>query len=328
MRDWKLFKGKGRRHDGLRHLPAPPPWRFAREWNRIEKADDSSRPEEVRARAFIASEPMIEAVNTALYLRRPLLITGKPGVGKSTLISKVADELMMGAVLRWPINSRSTVRSGIYEYDAVGRLQAGTAEAPPVERYLTLGPLGTALSARGRPRALLVDEIDKSDLDFANDLLNVIEEGEYLIPELQRLGQARSDIRDFEGKSITLDRGRLIAEHFPFVVMTSNAEREFPAAFLRRCVRLDVLPPTREQLAQIVNSHLRNYRDSVNVATIGALIDRFLAASTAGDMSTDQLLNAIFLTANLSGSRGRSFDPAERETLLASLMRPISGSVA
>jgi len=334
MPDWKIFDGRGRQHDRLTQLPPPPPWRFSRDWRPIEKSVLPTQrhkvsawdAEEARARAFQPTPEMIQAVNTALYLRRPLLITGKPGTGKSTLISKVAHELLLGDVLRWPINSRSTVRSGVYEYDAIGRLQAGTGAPPPVESYLVLGPLGTAIAASGRPRALLVDEIDKSDLDFANDLLNVIEEGTFDIPELQRIGQDVATVRNAEGNIVEIRAGRLQVEHFPVVVMTSNAERDFPAAFLRRCVRLDVLPPDRTQLEAIVRSQLRSYKARVDEHAISVLIDRFLEASTAGDLSTDQLLNAIFLTVSVPGMRGKTLDTAEQEELVAALLRPITGS--
>src|ERR1700693_3883250 len=180
MADWKLFRGTSAPHDDLQKLPAPPPSRFAGHAQMMQRpAELELAAEEQRARPFLPSKEMVLAVNAALYLRRPLLITGKPGTGKSTLISKVAYELKLGPVIRWPISSRSTVRGGIYEYDAVGRLQAGKRADPRVEDFLKLGPLGTALMAKTWPRPLLIDEIDKSDLDFANDLLNVIEEGEY-----------------------------------------------------------------------------------------------------------------------------------------------------
>ena len=206
------------------------------------------------------------------------------------------------------------------------RPPAGPA-APPVEDYVTLGPLGTALAARGRPRALLVDEIDKSDLDFANDLLNVIEEGEYHIPELGRLNLDVARVRTAEGGHAEISRGRLVADHFPFVVMTSNAEREFPAAFLRRCVRLDVLPPDRQQLERIVYSQLRGYKARFDFAAVDALIDQFVMAAASGDMSTDQLLNAIFLTVPLRGAQSaQPFDGDERDALVATLLRPISGT--
>src|SRR5262249_57184867 len=110
----------------------------------------------LKAKPFLPDEPMIRAVNASLYLRRPLLLTGKAGSGKSTLISKVAHELMMGPVLRWDITSRSTVRSGIYDYDAVGRLQkvGVMKKEPPIGDYMALGPLGTAMLGTTWPRAL------------------------------------------------------------------------------------------------------------------------------------------------------------------------------
>src|SRR5262249_17746482 len=126
MKDWKIFRGNGQPHNGLLDLPEPPPWRFAQAFKPLRLPEGKKLDQEAkRAAPFLPTVEMIIAVNAALYLRRPLLITGKPGTGKSTLIAKVAHELKLGSVLRWSISSRSTVRSGIYEYDAVGRLQAG-----------------------------------------------------------------------------------------------------------------------------------------------------------------------------------------------------------
>jgi MoxR-like ATPase len=281
------------------------------------------RSEEARATPFLPGEEMIRAVNAALYLRRPLLLTGKPGTGKSTLISKVANELQLGPVLRWPINSRSTVRGGVYEYDAIGRLQAGVGADTRIENYLVLGPLGAALAAKGRPAALLVDEIDKSDLDFANDLLNVIEEGEYEIPELRRLATRTVAVFDPLRRSVDVSDGLLRAEHFPFVVMTSNAEREFPAPFLRRCVRLDIAPPDRNLLLKIVESQLAAYQETLKPQQVDSVIKAFLEARAAGDVSTDQLLNAVFLTVALHDG-ARSFNNEELRELRTNLLRPIS----
>src|SRR5262249_40121960 len=147
----------------------------------------------------------------------------------------------------------------------------------PVEEYLTLGPLGAALMAQSRPRALLIDEIDKSDLDFANDLLNVIEDGEYDIPELQRLGgRPLVTVKDASGRSVQIEKGRLMSQQFPFVVMTSNGEREFPAPFLRRCVRLTIDPPTKDELTAIVDAHLEKFISKEKREDMTALIDKFL----------------------------------------------------
>jgi MoxR-like ATPase len=326
MTDWRIFKGDGSQHDGLGTLPGPPPWRFSRPAQKLVVVEDGeTEKERVRAAPFLPTEEMKLAVNAALYLRRPLLITGKPGAGKSTLISKVAHELKLGSVLRWPISSRSTVRGGVYEYDAVGRLQAG--RDPPVEEYLTLGPLGTALLAQAWPRALLIDEIDKSDLDFANDLLNVIEEGEYEIPELRRLGRKEVSVRDFHGRNVAIRDGRIICGQFPFVVMTSNAEREFPAPFLRRCIRLAIELPSPDQLKDIISAHLGHYK--LNMDDVLALIKRFdESRKESKDVSTDQLLNAVFLTIATRDQHERTFSKEELTELRANLLRPLSGSGA
>lgn len=326
--DWKIFRGNGAPHDDLERIPPPPPWRFTRQESELAPPSDTLDLEAEKSRAvpFTPTASMILAVNTALYLRRPLLITGKPGTGKSTLISKVAYELKLGPVLKWPINSRSSVRGGIYEYDAIGRLQAGKGIDPPVENYLTLGPLGTALIAQGRPRALLIDEIDKSDLDFANDLLNVIEDGEFDIPELQRLGDPTVTVKDLTGQTHRVDRGRLVCNRFPFVVMTSNGEREFPPPFLRRCVRLAITPPTREELAGIVAAHLHSFLDTPKLAQIDAMIAKFVADRQQHDISTDQLLNAIFLTVALVNRNDRTFDGDELGEVRNALFRPLSGA--
>lgn len=328
--DWKIFRGDGTRHEGLTELPPPPPWRFSRTPQPFERPAglDVGR-EHSRAQPFRPSQEMILAVNTALYLRRPLLITGKPGTGKSTLIAKIADELMLGPVLRWPINSRATVRSGVYEYDAIGRLQAGKGEAPPVEQFLTLGPLGTALMAERWPRPLLIDEIDKSDLDFANDLLNVIEEGEYEIPELRRLGIGPAEVRDALGQTVTIEAGHLQCGQFPIVVMTSNGEREFPPPFLRRCVRLSIEPPGKTELANIVNSHLSQYPSVLTSSDVANLIETFTRRRQENqDLATDQLLNAVFLTVAQRDRGERTFGPEEMAILRETLLQQLSGPTA
>ena len=120
-------------------------------------------------------------------LRRPLLVTGNPGVGKSGLAYQIARDLGLGRVLHWSITSRSTLRSGLYDFDAIGRAQAGASGTSLVGDFVHLGPLGTALLPYARPRVLLIDELDKSDIDLPNDLLNVFEDGTYTVPELIRL---------------------------------------------------------------------------------------------------------------------------------------------
>jgi MoxR-like ATPase len=331
MKDWKIFLGDGRQHNNLLELPDPPPWRFSRPVKALALPGDLDLNREAgRAAPFLTSEPMILAVNAALYLRRPLFITGKPGTGKSTLISKVAHELKLGPVLRWPISSRSTVRGGVYEYDAVGRLQAGKKSDPPVEQYLTLGPLGTALMAQTWPRPLLIDEIDKSDLDFANDLLNVIEEGEYEIPELRRLRKREEvSVKDFSGRSVTIKNGKIECGQFPFVILTSNAEREFPPPFLRRCIRLNIEVPDKTRLGEIIESQLKHYSAKMDRKEIQLLVDNFdLRRKENKEVATDQLLNAVFLTIAMRDANERTFNKEELNLLRENLLRQLSGPAA
>jgi MoxR-like ATPase len=326
-KSWKVFHGDKRKpHIELYRLPAPP-WRRTNEITAPEDFDEKLiERDENKARPFLPDEPMIWAVNAALYLRRPLLLTGKPGTGKSTLISSVATELKMGPVLRWDITSRSTVRSGIYEYDAIGRLQKTKpgGEEPPIEQYLTLGPLATAMLGTTWPRALLIDEIDKGDLDLANDLLNVIEEGAYEIPELRRLGDRTLKIRDGFGRDAEITRGQLECRQFPFVVMTSNAEREFPPPFLRRCVRLTIKAAEDiDRLTAIVNSHLGE-RLFGRTSEVKTLIERFIDDAKTKEMATDQLLNAVFLIIGSKDGAEKKFTKEELDGLRAMLLEKLA----
>ena len=324
--DWKIFNGSGTPHPSLIGLPSPP-WRRSDAITRPEVfPHESLERDKKKAAPFLTDQSMVWAVNAALYLRRPLLLTGKPGTGKSTLISKVAQELLMGPVLRWNITSRSTVRSGVYEYDAIGRLQKSQQAGvePKIEDYLTLGPLGTAMLGTSWPRALLIDEIDKGDLDLANDLLNVIEEGVYDIPELKRLGKTPVTIADGFGRPVTIIEGHLECKQFPFVIMTSNAEREFPPPFLRRCVRLTIQATDDvERMAEIVNSHLTKSLDG-RQEEVKSLITSFLADAKSQELATDQLLNAIFLTIGMADGAERTFSPDEVKALQKMLLEKLA----
>lgn len=251
-----------------------------------------------RAATYRATQETVQLVNAALYLRRPLLVTGPPGTGKSSLVYAVARELRLGPVLRWNITSRSTLHDGLYQYDPLSRLyaarQAPAAAEAGIEDHLRLGPLGTALLPHAHPRALLIDEIDKSDLDLPNDLLNVLEEGQYEIPELVRSARRTPTAEvmiDGTDERVPVERGRVRCRAFPFVVLTSNGEREFPPAFLRRCVTLRLRQPDDDQLAAIVRAHFDEEPD----AYAQSLISRFLSRVGGGDLATDQLLNAIYL---------------------------------
>ncbi|NEP34858.1 MULTISPECIES: MoxR family ATPase [unclassified Moorena] len=284
---WKIFRGTPEQpHNEIERLPEPPSWR---KFDKKERGTTyQTRPEE------------IELVNAALYLRRPLLVTGKPGTGKTSLAYAVAQELQLGEVLRWNITTRSHLQQGLYSYDAIGRLQdaqgRGKDNLAEIGKYIQLGPLGTALLPSTYPRVLLIDEMDKSDIDLPNDLLTIFEEGEFDIPELTRISDQFPDIvvKTWDNQTTTIPRGKVTCEAFPFVVLTSNGEREFPPAFLRRCLRLDLREPNEEELAAIVKAHLG--LDTLEQAE--PIIETFLKQRDKGDLATDQLLNAIYLLTN------------------------------
>ena len=357
MSDWRIYRGAGVPHDGVRGLPEPPPWRdFTGARTGPASPDggeggpegaDAARRLGARRRLVESLHPRpeeVEAVNAALYLRRPLLVTGNPGTGKSTLAHAVAHELGLGRVLRWPIVSRTTLKDGLYHYDAIGRLQdvqldraatpgpggpdreGASAERrrPPIGSYLRLGPLGTALlpvpppepGEPSLPRVLLVDELDKSDIDLPSDLLNVLEEGEFTIPELERIAEREpvTEVLTADGTKVAVEGGRVRCTVFPLIVLTSNGERDFPAALLRRCIQLDLKPPGDKQLAAMVAAHLGE-----EALEEGAdLVERFLRREPGQVIATDQLLNALFLTQRTSG-----VERVTRDRLAEMLLRPL-----
>ncbi len=242
-------------------------------------------------------------VNAALYLRRPLMVTGKPGTGKTSLAYAVAYELKLGKVLPWYINARSILQEGLYRYDAIARLQDIQMKekiqesqkgetTKDIGRYIQLGALGTALLPYPQPRVLLIDEIDKSDINLPNDLLNLFEEGEFEIPELSRIAKETPEVtvRTYDGMDVTIKNGKVRCQNFPFIILTNNGERDFPPAFLRRCLRLNMpYAPNSSALKEIVKAHLSNDTVTENDDKVEELIQKFIEIRNDGDVSTEQL---------------------------------------
>lgn len=297
---------------------------------------------------------IVDAVNAAIHLRRPLLVTGAPGAGKTSLVYAIAHELQLGPVLTWPITARANLVDAEYRYDAIARLQdaqldkthsgdkphsgddAGSQTIPREEGdlgdYIQLGPVGTAFLPSLRPRVLLIDELDKSDLNLPNDLLNLFEEGEFEIPELVRRKRRRGDAVDpnatvtvrtaDKDMEATIVNGRVKCCEFPIVIMTSNGERDFPPAFYRRCLRVKMPNPTPESLLPIVRSHFNSVDQSGwtrTEANLTDLIGQFLDKGNKADRATDQLLNAIYLM-----TREESPSEAEMKRLQDLLFRRLS----
>ena len=329
---WWVYQGTGEPHDGITHLEAPPPWR---------KRHGGAPPPRLMTvdgkPPFVPSAEEIEMVNAALLLRRPLLITGKPGTGKSTLARAVTHELQLGEVLTWPITTNTTLQDGLYRYDAIARLQevayrreSGKGIEEDISPFLHLGPLGTAMAPSAYPRVLLIDEIDKSDIDLPNNLLNIFEEGQFEVHPLSRQARRKAEktgpqpekteplrIRAYDSDElIVTDKGWVRAYEFPLVIMTSNNEREFPPAFLRRCLRLELQEPTVERLEAIVTAHL----GKGNLDEARELVTKFLELRKGGTLATDQLLNAIYLATRVGGP------PQNKKSLIDTILRRLEAT--
>jgi MoxR-like ATPase len=193
--------------------------------------------------SYIASDELRHAVNVAVALARPLLVRGEPGTGKTLLAENLARSLGL-PLIRWHVKSTTKAKDGLYVYDTVARLhdsRFNSGDVRDIAKYIKLGPLGQALDADSRV-VLLIDEIDKADIEFPNDLLLELDAMRFRIDETGR---------------------EVVAKERPVVIITSNNEKELPDAFLRRCVFHYIQFPTRELMAEIVRVHHPDITDRV-----------------------------------------------------------------
>ena len=192
---------------------------------------------------YLVTPELRDAVNVACALEKPLLIRGEPGTGKTVLAEAIAENLGM-TLLTWHIKSTTKAQEGLYVYDTVARLndaRFGDRDVADIRQYIKLGPLGQALRAEQRV-VLLIDEIDKADMEFPNDLLH----------ELDRMSFAVAETGD-----------HFTAVERPIVVITSNNEKELPDAFLRRCVFHYIEFPDKEAMTEIVRVHHPDVQDEL-----------------------------------------------------------------
>ncbi|MDO4965924.1 MAG: MoxR family ATPase [Lachnospiraceae bacterium] len=227
---------------------------------------------------YIASEELMSAVNVAKALQKPLLIKGEPGTGKTMLARAVAESLGM-KIITWNIKSTTKAQDGLYMYDTIQRLydgQFGEEGVDDIAHYIKLGKLGEAFSSDEQV-VLLIDEIDKADLEFPNDLLWELDQMEFYIHETKETVKAK--VR-------------------PIVIITSNAEKELPDAFLRRCIFHYISFPDRELMTEIVNTHF----DHVDESLLNECMDVFYAIRDMREVkkkpSTSELIdwvNALML---------------------------------
>ena len=197
---------------------------------------------------YISTDDLTLAVNASITLERPLLVKGEPGTGKTELARQIAESLSL-PIIEWNIKSTTKAQQGLYEYDAVSRLrdsQLGDERVKNIKNYIKKGKIWEAFEATSKA-VLLIDEIDKADIEFPNDLLRELDEMAFTIPELD--------------ETVT-------AKHRPITIITSNAEKELPTAFLRRCVFHYIEFPDRERIQKIVDAHLPELDKSLVEAAI------------------------------------------------------------
>ncbi|MFZ9439444.1 MAG: AAA family ATPase [Hylemonella sp.] len=224
---------------------------------------------------YVATQDLKLAVNAAIALKRPLLVKGEPGTGKTMLAEEVAQALDM-PLLQWHIKSTTKAQQGLYEYDAVSRLrdsQLGDGRVKDIQNYIVKGVLWQAFTAE-QPVALLIDEIDKADIEFPNDLLRELDRMEFYCYETREL---------------------IRAKHRPLVFITSNNEKELPDAFLRRCFFHYIKFPDTATMKQIVDVHFPKLKDELLSAAMKTFFDIRNLPVLKKKPSTSELLDWLKL---------------------------------
>ncbi len=224
---------------------------------------------------YVATEELKMAVNAALTLERPLLIKGEPGTGKTQLALEVAKSLD-APLIEWHIKSTTKAHQGLYEYDAVSRLrdsQLGDERVHDISNYIVKGKIWEAFNSDKRA-ILLIDEIDKADIEFPNDLLQELDRMEFFVYETQELVKAK---------------------HRPLIIITSNNEKELPDAFLRRCFFHYIRFPEVETMQEIVEVHYPNLKQDLLAEALGLFFQVREANGLKKKPSTSELLDWIKL---------------------------------
>jgi len=224
---------------------------------------------------YVATEDLMVAVNAAVALERPLLIKGEPGTGKTILAHEIAKALDV-PLIQWHIKSTTKAQQGLYEYDAVARLrdsQLGDERVHDIANYIVRGRLWEAFRSDTRP-VLLIDEVDKADIEFPNDLLLELDRMEFHVYETKET---------------------VVATHRPIVVITSNNEKELPDAFLRRCFFHYIRFPDRETMMQIVDVHFPGLQKRLVNEALTVFFDMREVPGLKKKPSTSELLDWIKL---------------------------------
>ncbi len=224
---------------------------------------------------YVATADLNVAVNAAIALERPLLVKGEPGTGKTILAEEIAKALGK-ELIPWHIKSTTKAQQGLYEYDAVARLrdsQLGEAKVHDIANYIKRGKLWDAFTTSERP-VLLIDEIDKADIEFPNDLLLELDRMEFYVYETKE---------------------RVVAQHRPIVVITSNNEKELPDAFLRRCFFHYIRFPDRETMTQIVQVHFPDIQKNLVREALNAFYELRNVPGLKKKPSTSELLDWLKL---------------------------------